>query len=482
MNLSLLAAAALQLGLLAAPQAGSPAADKPLAVPASMVIDGVPDVPMAIAEKARPYSLVRSASFQAFAADGAGVYLLTRFGETAQVHHVVAPAMDREQLTFQKEPASAVRVDPAAPGGFYYSADSGGGEFYQVYWFDLGTGRPTRMTDGKSRNEGLMVSHQGHLAGLLQHGAHWQGLRLLHAQGPRLVDPPPSEGARGPVAALRLVAGWDARAARALHLGQRAAALRPGPGERRAHAGRAARGRGEGRVPRGGLQLEGLSAAGVGPGRRISAALPGHLGRRQGRARAGQHPVGHPGGGRQPRPHHPGADGERGRRGRSLRRPDQRAWKGGQGVSAHRCAGRARLRRQGQAAGLHGVGLTDAERRLHGGRGHAQGDALDCQRGGRPQPQHLRGSGAHRVQDLRQQDDPSLHLPAEDGERGAPGAGGHQHPRRARGPGRRVLLGQRATARQRAGRGGGLPQRARLGWLREKLPEAGTMGSCARTR
>jgi len=79
---------------------------------------------------------------------------------------VSAPGSDRRQLTFFSEPVRAAAADPAqADRGFYFAMDDGGNEFTQIYWFDRGSGKHVLLTDGKSRNDGLLVAHAGgHLA------------------------------------------------------------------------------------------------------------------------------------------------------------------------------------------------------------------------------------------------------------------------------------------------------------------------------
>src|SRR5215470_5570499 len=69
--------------------------------------------------------------------------------------------MARELLTFYREPVTLALYDPARPGGFLFRMDAGGGEFYQLYWYDLAAGRATLLTDGKSRSQGLTVAGNG---------------------------------------------------------------------------------------------------------------------------------------------------------------------------------------------------------------------------------------------------------------------------------------------------------------------------------
>jgi dipeptidyl aminopeptidase/acylaminoacyl peptidase len=127
----------------------------------ALIIDGIPDVPAETLERLNQYQNTRSAGFAGWDAAGKGILILTRFGETSQVHHVAGPGGDRQQLTFTREPIAEADVDPARPGGFFYGQDIGGGEFEQYYFFDRKTGRATLLTDGKSRNNDLLVSRKG---------------------------------------------------------------------------------------------------------------------------------------------------------------------------------------------------------------------------------------------------------------------------------------------------------------------------------
>jgi len=127
----------------------------------SLIIDGIPDVPADTVERLNQYQNTRGAVFAGWDAAGKGILILTRFGETAQVHHVAGPGGDRQQLTFTREPIAAAKVDPTRPNGFFYGQDVGGGELGQYYFFDRKTGRATLLTDGKSRNDDLLVSRKG---------------------------------------------------------------------------------------------------------------------------------------------------------------------------------------------------------------------------------------------------------------------------------------------------------------------------------
>ncbi len=145
-RLSLLA---VMLSLPAAALAQLPAAG-PATVerPAALVADGIPPVPMEVAERSRPYMEFRTAGFAGWQPRDSSMLITTRFGNTNQVHRVARPMGTREQLSFEVERVSG----SWSPTGDVLLAlkDVGGNEFYQLY--TLRDGRLTLITDGRSRN------------------------------------------------------------------------------------------------------------------------------------------------------------------------------------------------------------------------------------------------------------------------------------------------------------------------------------------
>lgn len=127
----------------------------------NLVLDGVPEVPERVAARLQQYQNVRAARFVDWDAKG-GVLIETRFGETRQVHHVAMPGGARRQVTFFTEPVNGRQSYPGRDRhGFLFTMDTGGGEFYQIYFFDQTTGQSTLLTDGKSRNTGPLWSRDG---------------------------------------------------------------------------------------------------------------------------------------------------------------------------------------------------------------------------------------------------------------------------------------------------------------------------------
>ena len=124
------------------------------------ISEGIPDIPPELGTQLQRYLNTRAASLGGWIADGSGLLVTTRFGNTTQVHRVKMPGGAREQLTFYDEPIASLVANPKR-AGFVFGKDVGGSEFWQLYWFDLSTREVKLLTDGKSRNENPLWSHDG---------------------------------------------------------------------------------------------------------------------------------------------------------------------------------------------------------------------------------------------------------------------------------------------------------------------------------
>jgi Tol biopolymer transport system component len=76
----------------------------------------------------------------------------TRFGDTPQLHVVSTPGAARRQLTFYPDAVGNGRFHPNGGDYIVFSKDIGGGEWYQLYRYELNSGYVTMLTDGKARN------------------------------------------------------------------------------------------------------------------------------------------------------------------------------------------------------------------------------------------------------------------------------------------------------------------------------------------
>ena len=127
-----------------------------LTPPDSLVLDGVPPIPAEMAEQVGRYTESRAATFLDWHPSKPEMLILTRFGDTNQVHLVTQPGGARTQLTFFADRINDASFDPQAGAFFVFSKSAGGNEFNQNYRYDFATGEVALLTDGKSRNS---VSH-----------------------------------------------------------------------------------------------------------------------------------------------------------------------------------------------------------------------------------------------------------------------------------------------------------------------------------
>jgi dipeptidyl aminopeptidase/acylaminoacyl peptidase len=123
-----------------------------IAPPEGIVSGGVPKIPVALVDKAGPYSENRSAFVTDWHPQRREILIGTRFGNTFQTHVVKMPGGARQQLTFFSDPVYGGRFQPITGEYMVFQKDIGGGEWYQLYRYDMATGESTLLTDGKSRN------------------------------------------------------------------------------------------------------------------------------------------------------------------------------------------------------------------------------------------------------------------------------------------------------------------------------------------
>ena len=129
----------------------------------NLVVDGVPPVPAEIADKASRYGEARGAVFADWRPGSNEILILTRFGDTNQVHLVKTPGGARTQLTFFPDRVEGARFEPTRGDYFLFHKGAGGAEFFQNYRYDMATGDITLVTDGKSRNSEPTFSRDGKL-------------------------------------------------------------------------------------------------------------------------------------------------------------------------------------------------------------------------------------------------------------------------------------------------------------------------------
>ena len=132
--------------------APAPAQEPVVAAPESLILDGVPPIPASLADTAGRYGSFRSAVFADWHPSRHEMLIATRFADTNQLHLVAAPGGQRRQLTFFPDAVNGGRFHPNGGDYIVFMKDIGGGEWYQLYRYDLSSGNVTLLTDGKSRN------------------------------------------------------------------------------------------------------------------------------------------------------------------------------------------------------------------------------------------------------------------------------------------------------------------------------------------
>jgi len=143
-----------------AQEAAAPATLKP---GENLLVQGVPDIPAKIAEQANRYTEFRSAAVFSWHPQRREMLIGTRFADTVQIHEVKMPGGARNQLTFFPDRVSGATYHPHAGDYFVFSKDIGGGEWFQLYRYDVGSREVVLLTDGKSRNLGATWSNRGDL-------------------------------------------------------------------------------------------------------------------------------------------------------------------------------------------------------------------------------------------------------------------------------------------------------------------------------
>ena len=130
-------------------------------IPENVVVEGVPTIPGELRAEAGRYMEFRAASFSGWHPIRREMLIATRFADSPQLHLVKMPGGARKQLTFLPEPVMSGGFQPKRGDYIVFGQDSGGGEFYQLYRYDLNDGKIALLTDGKSRNTGAAFSWSG---------------------------------------------------------------------------------------------------------------------------------------------------------------------------------------------------------------------------------------------------------------------------------------------------------------------------------
>lgn len=128
----------------------------------NMVLEDVPEIPDEIKSRIQQYQNTRSASFKDWLPNNGGVLISTRFGNTTQLHIVKKPGGARSQISFFEDPVTNGTFCPSNKyNGFLFTKDIGGNEFSQIYWYEMKTRNSKMLSDGTSRNFGVVWSNKG---------------------------------------------------------------------------------------------------------------------------------------------------------------------------------------------------------------------------------------------------------------------------------------------------------------------------------
>jgi dipeptidyl aminopeptidase/acylaminoacyl peptidase len=127
----------------------------------ALILENIPPIPVSIADKADRYTQFRTAAMWSWHPQRRELLMGTRFGDTVQVHSIAMPGGARTQLTFFADRIADASYQPAKGDYFLFRKDVGGGEWYQIYRFDVASGNTTMLTDGKSRNSEFVWSNKG---------------------------------------------------------------------------------------------------------------------------------------------------------------------------------------------------------------------------------------------------------------------------------------------------------------------------------
>jgi len=127
----------------------------------NLIMEDIPPIPQSVVADLNRYQNVRSAGFQAWTDDGAGIFVTTRFGDVSQIHHVGHAGGARTQITFFEEPTGGVSRQPQG-SKMVFTMDAGGSEFSQIFLLDpSGSDDALMLTDGESRNGAVVWDRRG---------------------------------------------------------------------------------------------------------------------------------------------------------------------------------------------------------------------------------------------------------------------------------------------------------------------------------
>ena len=127
--------------------------------PAALTVSGVPAVPAALMEQAKPYLEYRSARLLGWHPVRRSVLIGARLDDSRQLYEVAVPGAAPRQLTFGEQPVIAGEFAPVSGDVTLALADRQGDEQYQIFRVDAG--RMVSLTGDDGRNLGIRWTADG---------------------------------------------------------------------------------------------------------------------------------------------------------------------------------------------------------------------------------------------------------------------------------------------------------------------------------
>lgn len=148
------------LGTLLLLSAAAAEVDRQVIHDGNLILEDIPIIPREIIGGLNRYQNIRSASFRAWTADSKSIFVSTGFGDVDSIHRVDMPLGVRRQLTFFNEPVGGVAAQPGSDL-LLFTRDTGGSEFAQLFALNPATGDASLLSDGESRNGGVLWDRSG---------------------------------------------------------------------------------------------------------------------------------------------------------------------------------------------------------------------------------------------------------------------------------------------------------------------------------
>ena len=122
-------------------------------VPGSnLVADGIPPIPLSIAERVRAYSEFWPQRALSWHPDKRELLISRRAGDASQVFRLDAPGARPEQYTSFADPVSRASYPRRRADYFVFAKDEGGNERYQLWRFEVAPRKAARLTDPAKRH------------------------------------------------------------------------------------------------------------------------------------------------------------------------------------------------------------------------------------------------------------------------------------------------------------------------------------------